>query len=261
MLLAPPRFLFRLLAGYSISTGSLFVSQFRSLLSSKSAPCIETKFLPRGVLSVLLVSCHSCRIELSTPAVFFSSMPSAARNIVIEVCSFSSPVVSLGFLLLLVAAAPVRLLLSEHPLRFLLPPFASSRFAFRVLVVSSVALVTLAFRLVSVYSMSLPACVRDYCVTAPCSTFRHLRDLFLPRPRYPLRTFASSPRLSGPCPLLSSRALALAPCLFNMPSSFVCVPVVLLPSSIALLAIPFLRFAPAAAAAFLVSLPPMSELP
>ena len=122
---------------------------------------------------MLLVSCHSCGIELSTPAVFFSSMPSAARNIVIEVCSFSSPVVSIGFLLLPVAAAPVRLLLSKHPLRFLLPPSASSHFSFRVLVVSSVALVTLT-PLVSVYSMSLPACACDYCVTAPCSTFRHL---------------------------------------------------------------------------------------
>ena len=41
----------------------------------------------------------------------------------------------------------------------------------------------------------------------------------------------------------------------------VCVPVVLLPSSVAPLVLPFLRSAPAAAAAFLVSLPPMSGLP
>ena len=189
-------------------------------------------------------------------------MPSAARNISIEVCSSSLPVTFRCFFLLLVAAAPVRLLLAQHPLLFLLPPFILPRSVFRFFVASSLALITSA----------LPAFIVDTCF--PCSHLLCARLLccsfvfYLPSPRavpflrpaYPLRTSASPPRLSGPCLPLSSRALVLAPCL--LPMSLVCVCLccaVTLLRHMPFFALPF-RYAPGAAVAFLTLFLPMSEL-
>ena len=80
-------------------------------------------------------------------------------------------VVFLGFLLHLVAAVPVWLLLAERSLLFLLPPFALPRFAFRVFLLR---FSPWRFRpcLDPSYSVSSPACMCDYCVVFPFSTFR-----------------------------------------------------------------------------------------
>ena len=101
-------------------------------------------------------------------------MPSAARNIKIEVHSSSYSAVFLGVFLLLVAAFPVRLLLAERLLPFLLPPFAFSRLSFRVpgrfpLLRSSPR----CFRpcLDPSYSVASSACMRGCCAVPPFSTF------------------------------------------------------------------------------------------
>ena len=146
-------------------------------------------------------------------------MPSAARNIVIEVHSSSHcrcfSLVSSFFLLL--------------PLPFgscssaCLSRFASLRFvsscASCPTVASPAALVTLALPVVPLsflfYALACPharllCCCFYFYFPSP-------RDLPFPRPRYPLRTPASFPRPSDPRSSLFVRAIALALCLLPVP--------------------------------------------
>ena len=228
------------------------------ILEIRASP--ETKCLPRGVLSVLLVSCHSRRADCRPPAAFFSSMPSAARNIVIEVCS------SLFLCCFLLAVSSSLLLPLLSGSCSLSIRFASSCLPSPCLVLRFVSLSSLPLRLSSwrLSSRSIPCPYLPVCATVV------LLLLVLPSVTLGPLSFPVLAALSGrSLRLLVSPVLVLSffscACSCSLPVQHavfvVCVPVVLLPSSIALLVLPFLRFAPAAAAAFLVSLLPMSGLP
>ena len=188
-------------------------------------------------------------------------MPSAARNIVIEVqsssCSYCFPLVSLTFFCCRSRSAFA--LLHVHFSSF---RFTSYRVAFRV------PPSPLLLRLSS--WLSRP-CI---CLSYPMLLLTHLRRLLccsfifylpsllalpFPRPDCPLRTSASPPRLSCSCPLISSRALVLSSCL--LPMSLVCVCpccAVTLLRHLPFVAHSF-RYVPGAAVAFLTSFLPMSE--
>ena len=166
-------------------------------------------------------------------------MPSAARNIVIEVCSSSFPVC---FLLAFSSSLLLPLLSGSCLLSIRFPSscLPSLRLVFRFVSLSSLLLRLSPWRfrpcLGPSYSMSSPACMRDYLCPAPFSTFR-LFGTSLPLSSLPspdVRFISSSLRS------LSSSFFSCA-CSRSLLAShvacFVCVPAVLLLSSIALFAL------------------------
>ena len=174
-------------------------------------------------------------------ALLFVPMPSAARNISIEV-RFSFLPAILCFFLLAVAAAPVRFFLTQPPLLFLPPPFISPRSVSRLFVATPLALrhcCASGLHRCHPFSLLPPACVRDYCVAPLFSTFL----LFWPFP------FFAPTTLSGrPLPLLASPVLVRLSLLLRLSSLlvccpcrlFVCAPVVLSPSSVTCTSLPTL---------------------